>query len=120
MAVPPDVLYQEETRLTALRRYRILDTAPETAFDDLTTLASYICGTPAALISFVDADRVWLKSKQGLHLDEVSREDGFCSVAIAQSEDFFLVPDATLDERFARTRWLQESHTSGFMPERPW
>src|SRR5439155_2730705 len=55
----------EEARLAALRRYKILDTDPEQAFDDLTFLASHVCGTPLALITLVDADRQWFKSKLG-------------------------------------------------------
>jgi anti-sigma regulatory factor (Ser/Thr protein kinase) len=83
----------EAGRLAALRRYRILDTQPERAFDDLTLLASHICGTPIALISLIDADRQWFKSRVGLSIAETSRSVSFCTHVIPQ-RDLFVVPDA--------------------------
>ena len=61
----------EEARLTALRAYDILDTGPEKSFDDLTSLASHVCETPIALISLVDSDRQWFKSRIGLDVSEM-------------------------------------------------
>jgi anti-sigma regulatory factor (Ser/Thr protein kinase) len=89
----------ESARLAALRRYRILDTDPEQAFDDLTLLASHICGTPIALISLIDADRQWLKSKVGMSIAETSRSVSFCTHAITQS-DLYVVPDARVHDLF--------------------
>jgi len=89
----------ETARLATLRHYRILDTEPEQAFDDLTLLASHICGTPIALITLVDADRQWFKSRVGVTLTETARSVAFCARAIEQS-DITVVPDALDDARY--------------------
>ena len=91
----------ETKRLKVLWQYDVLDTVPEEIFDDLTDLAAKICEAPIALISLVDEDRQWFKSKVGVTLSETARENSFCSHAILQ-DDLFIVPDATKDPRFAR------------------
>jgi signal transduction histidine kinase len=93
--LPPN----ENDRLSALKNYEILDTPPEPEFDALTELASAICGTPIALISLVDRDRQWFKSKVGLAASETSRDVSFCGHALLETE-IFIVEDAQQDERF--------------------
>lgn len=95
--VPSD----EAERIKKLYEYNILDTAPEVAFDDLTLLAAYIYQTPIALISLIDENRQWLKSKVGLSASETSREVAFCAHAIMQN-DVLIVSNATEDARFAQ------------------
>jgi PAS domain S-box-containing protein len=90
----------EADRLAALRALSILDTPPELAYDELCALAAYICQTPVALISFVDQDRQWFKSRVGWVGGESPRDVAFCAHAILQP-DLLIVPDASVDERFA-------------------
>ena len=94
-AIPVD----EAHRLAALQGYAILDTLPETEYDDLTLLASQICGAPVSLVSFVDSERQWFKSHLGTDIEESPRELSFCAHAIHGST-LMEVPDATLDARF--------------------
>lgn len=91
----------ETARLETLHQSGLLDSLPEQAYDDITPLASYICDTPMAIMSLVDKDRQWFKSKIGLPVSETSRDYSFCSHAILEPDGLFIVPDAKLDARFA-------------------
>lgn len=90
----------EFQRVRTLRSFQILDTPPEPSYDDITKLASYVCETPVALISLVDRERLWFKSRIGMPFTEASREMAFCTHAILQP-DLFMVSDTQQDERFA-------------------
>jgi GAF domain-containing protein len=98
----------EEARLAALEDYRILDTATEQAYDDITALAAQICGVPIAMISLVDESRQWFKSKLGLNEQETPRDVAFCAHAILQSEPL-IVRDALKDTRFADSALVTRS-----------
>ena len=89
----------EEARLAALREFKVLDSDPEEAFDAATRLAALICQTPKALITFVDEDRQWFKSRVGFDERETSRDVSFCAHAILQPGPL-VVRDTQTDERF--------------------
>lgn len=90
---------QEEKRLEALREYDILDTAPEESFDRITRLAKSALQMPIVLVSLVDENRQWFKSRQGLEATETPRDISFCTHAIEQDAPF-IVKDALQDDRF--------------------
>jgi two-component system sensor histidine kinase/response regulator len=91
----------EHERLETLRRYNILDTPPDRALDELTFLASQICETPIALISLIDENRQWFKSKVGLDAMFSARRQSFCAHALNQQNALLVVPDAAKDDRFS-------------------
>lgn len=91
--------HNELERLAALKRYNILDTLPEHAFDDAIQLVSYICDVPIAHISFIDENRQWFKAEIGIGASEVPREISFCRYTIMDSE-MTEIGDTYLNERF--------------------
>ena len=94
----PDRSSEEGARMAAVRRYDILDTPPDGAFDRITRLAARLLEVPIAIVSVVDEDRIWFKSHHGLDIDEIDREPGLCASAILQ-RDPWIVSDARTDPR---------------------
>jgi diguanylate cyclase (GGDEF)-like protein/PAS domain S-box-containing protein len=97
--LPPN----EAQRLEALQGYNVLDTLPEQDFDDLTLLAQQVCQVPIALISLVDENRQWFKSKVGVSHTETSLDFAFCPYAILNPDEILIVQDAQKDPRFAES-----------------
>lgn len=96
----PPLPENEAARLKTLCQCNILDTAPEEEFDDITRLAAHISGSPIALVSLVDTNRQWFKSRVGMEATETCRDVAFCAHAILQP-DILIVNNALEDERFA-------------------
>ena len=92
--------------MTNINEYKLYNSieswtpSPKKAFDDLAELAGVICDAPISLVSFVDAERQWFKSRIGVDVTETPRDQAFCAHAIKQNQ-IMVVEDATLDERFA-------------------
>lgn len=91
----------ESLRQARLDGLGVLGTLPQPAFDHITALASQICGTPIALISLIDRDRQWFKSRVGLAAEQTGRDESFCGHAILDPTQVLVVEDALQDARFA-------------------
>ena len=91
-------LTDEVARMEAVRRYQILDTPEDGAFDRITALAARLFSVPIAIVSVVDEDRIWFKSHHGLDINQIDREPGLCDSAIRQPEPW-IIEDARLDSR---------------------
>ncbi|WP_164928864.1 GAF domain-containing sensor histidine kinase [Gloeobacter violaceus] len=96
----------EDERLAALRRYKVLDTPPEPGFERITALAVRLFAVPVCVISLVDECRVWFKSKVGWSGEQVQRDESLCSWAILQKE-LMVIHDARFDGRLACNPWVQ-------------
>ena len=114
----PDIA--AEIRVEALTQYDILDTPPESGFDDIVYLASQLCHTPTALISLLDRDRQWFKARVGFECSPTPMSQSICSHAIA-SDSVLVIPDLTLDPRTRKknSRMTASSFKSVYLPLRP-
>ena len=92
---------REETRLERLRRYLILDSAPETAYDDITRAAKSLFDVPLVAVNFLDTDRDWFKSKIGTDLQESPRTTSFCMQMLLKPDAVIVSEDTSHDQRFA-------------------
>nr|WP_299437234.1 GAF domain-containing sensor histidine kinase [uncultured Aquimarina sp.] len=106
--IVPELPINEDFRIEALKSLGILDTKAEKEYDDITALAAYLCDTEIALISLVDSNRQWFKSKHGLSISETPREQSFCAHTILEPEKPLIVKDARLDERFYKNPLTEE------------
>ncbi|MGK2911842.1 MAG: sensor histidine kinase [Sphingobium sp.] len=88
----------EAERIAAVRRFDVLDTPPDGAFDRVTALAARRFGVPISIISVVDESRIWFKSHHGLPVEQIERAPGLCASAILANEPY-LLPDASIDPR---------------------
>ncbi|MGB5983324.1 MAG: GAF domain-containing sensor histidine kinase [Nonlabens sp.] len=96
----PEIGAGERKRIAAVQKYQLLDTMPEDSYDDITSIVATICDAPIALITLMDNDRNFFKSKLGVDFDESPRNLSFCGHAINSDEELMIVKDARLDERF--------------------
>jgi len=99
---------EEAHRLQVLLDLNILDTAPEDRFDRITRMAARLFGVPVALVSLIDADRQWFKSRVGVPFSETERASSFCTHTILQ-DGVMVVEDATCDDRFASSPYVTEA-----------
>ncbi len=97
---------EEHKRLETLKEYEIMDSLPEEEYDNITSLASRICGTPISLITLLDQQRQWFKSATGLDIRETPIEYAFCSYAVQNPSEIMVVPDSRKDARFANNPFV--------------
>ncbi|WP_316811526.1 GAF domain-containing sensor histidine kinase [Pedobacter heparinus] len=100
-----DLVSVEDERIKTLYKYDLLDTPSEVPFDKLTRLAANLLKVPIAIISLVDKERIWFKSRFGLETQQIDREEGLC-VSATLADDFYLVENAATDPRTAGHRFI--------------
>src|SRR5690606_17342962 len=101
----PGLPENELQRLAALARYEILDTHSELQYDEIVKIAAFICGTPIALLSFIDDRRQWFKARVGIEVSETPKSISLCGHVVEQGA-MLVVADPLLDERFADNPWI--------------
>ena len=110
--IKPKLPKNEPKRLEAVKQYNLLDTLPESDFDNITNLVASICNVPISLITLLDADRNFLKSHYGISINESPRDISFCGHTILSNEPIFIVEDATKDIRFHDNPIIAENNVS--------
>jgi len=113
----PSFHKRESERLESLKSYFVLDTESEEEIDSLTQLASEICETPISLVSLIDEDRQWFKSKIGIDVNEASRDLAFCAHAINETDELLVIEDARTDKRFLIIHLVTNTPSVIFMLE---
>jgi diguanylate cyclase (GGDEF)-like protein/PAS domain S-box-containing protein len=103
----PIQLVDEEARLATLCSLEVLDSAPSPELDRITRIAARLFGVPIALVSLIDSDRQWFKSRVGFELTETPRRQSFCTIAI-QGEGALVLPDLLADQRFCDNPFVRE------------
>lgn len=106
-------LFEEECRISNLKSYGILDTAPENEFEDIVLLASVVCEVPCSYIGFMDDHRLWLKSKHGTEISEISLENSLCQFVL-QSKQTLMVEDLDCDDRFSQLSFIHNGQKIRF------
>jgi GAF domain-containing protein len=96
----------EQARQRDLDRYRLLDSLPEQAYDDIVQLASMLCDAPIALVTLIDRDRQWFKASTGIDGEGTRRDEAFCNHAIERPDELMEVHDAGNDPRFSDNRFV--------------
>src|SRR5262249_1934421 len=114
----PPIPRNEADRLRTVQLYRILDSGAEKAFDDLTRLAAAVCETPISLITLIDSDRHWFKSKVGMDINETTRDVSFCAHALVDNR-MLVVENATKDPRFADNPYVSTASPVRFYAGAP-
>ncbi|WGD34628.1 GAF domain-containing sensor histidine kinase [Olleya sp. YS] len=98
--IKPEFPKNEHERISCVKEYKLLDTLPESDFDNITSLVATICNVPISLITLLDTERNFLKSHHGVDIQESPRDISFCGHAILQDDDIFIVEDSRKDKRF--------------------
>lgn len=106
------VPFNEKLRRAALKEYAILNTGPDSDYDNLTFLASTVCDTPVAKISVVDKDRIWNKSALGIQHCETSRKHSFCDYAIHQDADIVILKRSEYPQLFESSKGVYDQDYS--------
>lgn len=109
----------ETARQRALDIYRVVDSLPEAAYNDIAYLASVLCDTPIALVSLIDRDRQWFKASQGFSETGTRRDEAFCNHAIETPLDMMEVRDARDDSRFDSNPLVTGEHSIRFYAGMP-